>query len=456
MLINRFIKSASLLITFVASVATTHAVWAQVEVSAAALSPSDQIATSVAQSSTSVMAERRQLLLERLQQLELDNERLRQQLTSVESSESVQSLQRVLDGHSEVIATLRAAQMPNQQPHNANTDVMFDAQAYQAPAAAGAAGAAVSSAVAQSNTVLGTDVISAISPVSAHRVSPASVWSLELAGASGVLALMGALVLLFVMTVLRKSYWLPRQSVVNRPPASVSERGLIADIATGYTSGEPIQAEPNTSHTAATVSVEAVTDQEQASRDQRVMALMLERGLNLSEDDLSLVPEKSSGQVRANSTESRAVIDAKCTETIKQAKNPLSDEYDLLGSSGFCSRSDDLFENAEFDELFHEAAQVVEPSTASSANRDPQAANPFAETSKTADCNQVRRSDEDVFRSIREKTCGYVAPTIDDGSYIVEESCDDLDKYMDIQFIEPPKIQLDEAKEKRDNRTFGL
>lgn len=453
MLINRFIKSASLLITFVASVATTHAVCAQVEVSAAALSSSDQIATSVAQSSTSVMAERRQLLLERLQQLELDNERLRQQLTSVESSESVQSLQRVLDGHSEVIATLRAAQMPNQQPHNANTDVMFDAQAYQAPAAAGAA---VSSAAAQSNAALGTDVTSAISPVSAHRVSPASVWSLELAGASGVLALIGALVLLFVMTVLRKSYWLPRQSVVNRPPASVSERGLIADIATGYASREPIQAEPNTSHTAATASVEAVTDQEQASRDQRVMALMLERGLNLSDDDLSLVPEKSSSQVRANSTESRAVIGGKCTETIKQAKNPLSDEYDLLGSSGFCSRSDDLFENAEFDELFLEAAQVVEPSTASSANLEPQAANSFTETSKTADCNQARRSDEDVFRSIREKTCGYVAPIIDDGTYIVEEGCDDLDKYMDIQFIEPPKIQLDEAKEKRDNRTFGL
>ena len=470
MLINRLSKPASLLVTVVMSFIVTHSAWVQSAIPATATSSSiDHVATSLAQASTTVMAERRKLLLERLQQLELDNERLRKQLTLVESSESVQSLQRVLDGHSQTIDTLRATQMPRQRASSLAVSVKaeeeFDARDYGAPAAAG--GVVISSAAAQSNaaiTTIAPSGISIVSPTSPHAVSPASVWSLEFTGGSGVLALMGALALLFVMTVLRKSYWMPRSAVMQRPPATVSERGLVADIATGYAMRYQAQSEPYARNTRAKSSVDAVTDQEQARRDQQGMARMLEQGLSLSDDDLSLMPERQ----RDQSAETKAVKHTSPINTPtkpvnsqsytlsdkpKQARNSLSGEYGLLGSNGFCSDSDDLFggddlfDSADFDELFNEAAHVAEPS---------QAAILSAENPQAASGDPVRRSDEDVLRSIREKTVAYAGPIVDDGRYIVEEGCDDLDKYMDIQFIEPPSIKMDEAKERRDNRTFGL
>jgi len=441
----------------------THSAWVQSAIPATATSSSiDHVATSLAQASTTVMAERRNLLLERLQQLELDNERLRKQLTLVESSESVQSLQRVLDGHSQTIDTLRAAQMPRQRASSLAVSIKveeeFDARDYGAPAAAG--GVLISSAAAQSNaaiTTIAPSGISIVSPTSPHAVSPASVWSLEFAGASGVLALMGALALLFVMTALRKSYWMPRSAVTQRPPATVSERGLVADIATGYAMRYQAQSEPYARNTRAKSSVDAVTDQEQARRDQQGMARMLEQGLSLSDDDLSLMSERQRDQsVETKSVKHTSPVNSQSytlSDKTKQARNSLSGEYGLLGSNGFFSDSDDLFggddlfDSADFDELFNEAAHVAEPS---------QAAILSTENPQAASGNQVRRSDEDVLRSIREKTVAYAGPIVDDGRYIVEEGCDDLDKYMDIQFIEPPSIKMDEAKERRDNRTFGL
>lgn len=423
MLVTRVTKSiSSLLIMLLCSMSVT----------VSANTPQDSSATTA----QSVSAQR-QLLMQRLEQLEADNDRLRQQLSRVQSSdESVRSLEKVLQDHSALIDNLRNAQMAKDTAVAGldSAEVTFQAQTYEAPA----------TGVSKS-----TSGLTSVSP--AERVitpAPASVISLEMAGASGVLALIGALVLLFVITILRKSYWMPRQCLVKRPAAHVSEKGLAADLAAGYVHDSRAQASRDNSQDSAEP---VLSDQEQARRDRQAMARVLEQGLALSDDDQALMTDTSESSDTAESAQAQAPVvatkpkkqttskRAKTQETatanavaprgpLKQAKNPLSGEYDLLGSNDF---DGDFFENDEFDDLFEQAAHVPEGKDVSESKR---------------------RSDEDVLQSIREKTFGYVAPVVDDGAYIVEEGCDDLDKYMDIAFIETPIVEMDEAREHRGRR----
>lgn len=373
------------------------------------------------------VADQRQRLMQRLEQLEADNDRLREQLSQVKSSdESVRSLERVLESHNSIIDTLRRRQ--GLAARAGATE--FKPDDYQAPAVG------IVQPVADSSALIDTTAI-----LAPKHQAAASIWSLELAGASGVLALIGALVLLFVITVLRKSYWMPRDSMIQRPAARVSHKGLAADVAAGYEREAALEIEAlnaaraSRSKTAKPKAVQKpVTAQEQARRDQYSMARMLEHGLALSEDDQAQIvddcPVAANGQAKPATHDETATANAVAPrEALKQSKNPLSGEYDLLGSNGFDS---DFNENDEFDELFELAAQV-----------------PDAKDITEGKC---RRSDEAVLQSIREKTFGYVPPVVDDGSYIVEEGCDDLDKYMDIAFIETPVVELNEDKERRDHR----
>lgn len=397
----------------------------------------------------------RQLLIQHLDQLEADNDRLRQQLGQIQSSDaSVRSLEKVLAQHSKLIDSLRAAQQGGSAAAPSTT-TNFQANHYPLPAAG--------------KHPLQTIPLGTAQGLSSHNgapVAPAAFWSLELAGASGVLALMGGLVLLFVITVLRKSYWMPRQCVVQRPAARVSDQGLAADLIQGYQntaiSGSAAMRDKESIERSETEGLEtegredaALSDQAQAYRDQQAMARMLEQGLALSADDQALIGAECDGPFVANGVEVRGKVGsgsntttshkfserrAQTTATanavaprgpLKQEKNPLSAEYDLLGANNFDS---DFSENDEFDELFEQAAKVPEGKPV-----------PEPQLSET----QCRRSDEDVLRSIREKTFGYVAPVEDDRAYIVEEGCDDLDKYMDITYIDTPVIELDEARERR-------
>lgn len=406
---------------------------ASANVHAASLVSTESIVPSGAARSTLPLsvADQRQLLVQRLEQLEADNDRLREQLSQVTSSdESVRSLERVLESHDAIIDTLRRSQ--GLAARAGSTE--FKSDDYQAPAVGVAPPIAVDTGLPHTAAIL-----------TPKQKTVASIWSLELAGASGVLALIGALVLLFVITVLRKSYWMPRNSMIQRPAARVSEKGLAADVAAGYEREAALEiealnvAQAKRSKTAKPKAIQKqVTEQEQARRDQNSMTRMLEHGLALSEEDQaqiaddSRIEEAAGTKSTVNTAKSELGVTANAVaprEALKQSKNPLSGEYDLLGSNGFDS---DFSENDEFDELFELAAQVPD--------------------AKDIPEDKARRSDEDVLRSIREKTFGYVAPVVDDGSYIVEEGCDDLDKYMDIAFIEPPVVELDENRERRDHR----
>lgn len=411
----------------------------------------------------------RQALLLRLQQLDQDNQRLRQQLSGVQSADSAQAIEKVLDRHSRTIEQLRHAQLSGPKPiqtafaassKEASTPQGFNVASYQAPAASG------------------IDSAEAVTESTATQ-SAASMWALEVAGTSGVLALFGALILLFVTTVLRKSYWMPRKRPVSRASAQVSKQGLAADLAEGYhrastKNGAHTENRENTGEAPLEIS-----DPETIRKDQLAMAKMLEQGLQLSEDDMALVgaefeaPAKpasareitaeakdSSGpaanghkgghprmsgiahkQPLSDTLKDRQKAERQEQKASHQTKNPLADQYDQLGG-GFSEGFDD-----GFDELFDEAARVSE------AKPSEQPAHSTLKSLFGMEDDQLvrkdRRSDEEVFRSIREKTCDYVAPAIEEGDYIVEEGCDDLDKYMAIQYIAPEKIELDEAKEQR-------
>ncbi len=439
-----------------------------------AMAPADLEAGSQPHSLADLSSQRQALLL-RLQQLDQDNRRLRQQLSGVSSTGSAQAIEKVLDSHSRTIEQLRQVQLasPQSAPKPIQTSVNpeskqnssqqgFNVASYQPPASGIDSSAAI------------TDSVTA--------QSAAAMWALEVAGTSGILALFGALVLLFVVTVLRKSYWMPRKKLATRASAQVSERGLAADLAAGYDA--PYKAD----EAAGLVGdvgkpILDITDPETIRKDQLAMARMLEQGLQLSEDDMALVggeldaqpttPQGEAADAKAQlSTErstreshtkpsqagaiagklslSEAISDRQKAERqhqkmSKQTKNPLADQYDQLGG-GFSAGFDE-----EFDELFEEAAKVSEakpPQSHSKSRPHTSLKSLFGMDDETL-VDQCRRSDAEVFRSIREKTCDYVAPAIEEGDYIVEEGCDDLDKYMAIQYIAPPKVELDEAKEQR-------
>ncbi|MGH1374057.1 MAG: hypothetical protein ACRBBW_18600 [Cellvibrionaceae bacterium] len=496
MLFTRVIKSTSvLLISLICSLSAVAAPDAAISASA---STSDSLlqdkatgtlqnkadsASQIKVTGTALkVAAQRELLMRRLAQLEADNDRLRQQLSQVQSSdESVRSLEQVLAQHSDLIEKLRRTQINSgaaaqaqivsvsaatpvreyaipAQPNNDSAAHQngFQVERYQAPAAGQSQILSSASARSELDSQFAPTGINPVNTLAEQ--SSAAFWSLELAGASGVLALIGALVLLFVVTVLRKSYWMPRQCLVKRPAARVSEKGLAADLAEGYSRVANTNTKANTSqparNQASSAQIEqepALSDQEQARRDQQSMARMLEQGLALSDDDQALMTDSSSNSCASNTGTSNtsasntgANSQPKTAQehsarkkvsrvTSKQPKNPLADEYDLLGSSGF---DGGFSESDEFDELFEQAAQVPEGKEVS-------------EVSKAKGKTSCRRSDEDVLRSIREKTFDYVAPDLDDGAYLVEEGCDDLDKYMEIAFIEPPAVELDEARERR-------
>ncbi len=59
----------------------------------------------------------------------------------------------------------------------------------------------------------------------------------------------------------------------------------------------------------------------------------------------------------------------------------------------------------------------------------------------------VRRSDEELKRSIKDKVCDYQPPKPEESAYIVQEGIEDIDRYLDIQMIDTPQIQLDESHE---------
>jgi len=59
----------------------------------------------------------------------------------------------------------------------------------------------------------------------------------------------------------------------------------------------------------------------------------------------------------------------------------------------------------------------------------------------------VRHSDEELKRRIQDKVCNYQPPKPEESGYIVQEGIEDIDRYLDIQMIETPKISLDESIE---------
>ncbi|MAZ89922.1 MAG: hypothetical protein CL693_19980, partial [Cellvibrionaceae bacterium] len=56
-------------------------------------------------------------------------------------------------------------------------------------------------------------------------------------------------------------------------------------------------------------------------------------------------------------------------------------------------------------------------------------------------------SDEELKRRIQDKVCNYQPPKPEESGYIVQEGIEDIDRYLDIQMIETPKISLDESIE---------
>ena len=418
--------------------------------------------------SLETLSSQRQELLLRLQQLDQDNQRLRQQLDGVKSTDSAQAIEKVLDSHSRTIEQLRNAQLTD----STQRSVAFDPDSIQTTQAQG-----FHVAKYQAPAASGIDSSEAINEGIAHQ-SAASMWALEVAGASGVLALFGALVLLFVITVLRKSYWMPRKKLAARASARVSERGLAADLAAGYGVRDNSDVDAIVLGGASESELD-IADPETIRKDQLAMAKILEQGLQLSEDDMALVGAEFEAQPSSTNEEESTfqdsqskqsaatgkAVDGRCIEGIagkqslsdtiddrqkaesqqqkvsRQTKNPLADQYNQLGGD-FSSGFDD-----DFDELFDEAAKVSEAKPPEPRPHTTLKSLFGIDDDRLA--NPCRRSDEEVFRSIREKTCDYVAPTIEEGDYIVEEGCEDLDQYMAIQYIAPDKIELDEAKERR-------